>query len=70
MNKETFIGEAITNGYEIFFKKTPCRLVYSEHEFASFLKLNICQHIKLNVNVISQFRKWEDTRYRFHHFAN
>lgn len=70
MNNKTFIGEAITNHYEIIFKKCPCHLIDAKHEFASILEFNICKHIKCDVSIIFQFREWKDITHRLHHFVN
>ena len=67
-NKETFVDEAVINSYEIILKEASRGLVHRKHEFATFLKVNIHQHIKCYVSVISQFWNWEDVALRLHHF--
>ena len=69
MNKKTFVSESITSRYEFILKKGPCHLINAKHEFACFLKLNVCQHIKCDDYVISQFREWKDISHRLYHFV-
>jgi adenine-specific DNA glycosylase len=45
------IGKYGSDSYEIFFKKTPCRLVYSEHEFVRILVFvfpHFSKHLELS----------------------